>query len=125
VNISIVIDCQLKHQGLIDGTRDVLPLVFGLDVIGNIKGTKTQKPRVKSALDTNDTGISARTERSKTTLSNLQMHETLSGLPPSQAEMELDVIGWVNVADGQDFIALMVDYSAGYGISNRLLRDLS
>ncbi len=38
MNISIVIDCQLLHQGLIDGSRDVLPLVFGLDVVGNIKG---------------------------------------------------------------------------------------
>jgi hypothetical protein len=55
------------------------------------------------------------------------MHETLSGVLPSQAEMELDVIGSANVTvtDGQDFIGQMVDYRAGYGISNRLLRDLS
>jgi hypothetical protein len=76
VNIRIVIDCQLKHQGLIDGSLDVVPLVFGLDVVGNIKGTKTQKPRVKSAQDTNDTGISASIERSKTTQSNSQFGVT-------------------------------------------------
>ncbi len=53
------------------------------------------------------------------------MRESLARVDPSQAQMHLDIIGWVNIADGQDFIAHMVDYSAGYGIGNRLLRDLS
>ncbi len=62
-----------------DGSRDVLPLVFGLDVVGNIKGTKTRNPRVISAQDTNDTGISASIDRSKTTQSILQIHEVRTG----------------------------------------------
>ncbi len=53
------------------------------------------------------------------------MHESLARIVPSQAQMHLDVIGWVNVAYGEDFIAHMVDCRAGNGIGNRLLRDLS
>jgi hypothetical protein len=60
-------------------------------------------------------------ERSSTMQSNLQMHKTLSRVLPSQAQMQLDVIEWVNVADSQDVIAQMVDYRAGYGISNRVI----
>ncbi len=73
-------------------SRDVLPLVFGLDMVGNKKGTKKQRQGVKSApcvQDTSDTKISARMERSNTMQSNLQMHETLSGVLPSQAQMQL------------------------------------
>ena len=75
MNISIVIDCQRIHQGLIDGSLDVLPLVFSLDVVGNKKSTNMQKSVVKFAQDTGDAGISACMERSNTMQSNLQMHE--------------------------------------------------
>jgi hypothetical protein len=64
-------------------------------------------------------------ERSNTKQIILQMHESLARVDNSQAQMHLDVIGWANIVDGQDFIAHMVDYRAGYGIGNRLLRDLS
>jgi hypothetical protein len=64
-------------------------------------------------------------ERSNRTQSILQMHESLARVVPSQSQMHLDVIGRVNIAYGQDFIAHMVDYRAWYGIDNRLLRDLS
>jgi hypothetical protein len=64
-------------------------------------------------------------ERSNRTQSILQVHESLARVVPSQAQMHLDVIVRVNIAYGLDFIAHMVDYRAGYGIGNRLLRDLS
>ncbi len=64
-------------------------------------------------------------DRSNRTQSILQMHESLARVVPSQAQMHLDVVGWVNAADGEDFNAHMVDYRAWKGIGNRLLRDLS
>ena len=39
VNVSIVMDHQRKHEGLILGHHDVLPLLFILEVVGNMKGT--------------------------------------------------------------------------------------
>ena len=64
-------------------------------------------------------------ERSDRTQSILHMHESLARVVPSQAQIHLDVIRRVNIAYDQDFIAHMVDYCAGYGLGNRLLRDLS
>jgi hypothetical protein len=52
VNVSIVIDRQRKPQGLILGHLDALPLVFGLDVVGNKMGAETDKPVLKSVQDT-------------------------------------------------------------------------
>ena len=79
----------------------------------------------KSAKDTNNTEISDIICIGNIMEINLQIHETLSAVIASQAEVFLHFFLGLNIAWSQHFLAEIVDHLSVNAVPNKLLGSLS